>query len=950
MSYYYDELVALGQKTGKTLRQIAVDIGIPYSTVRKWKNRNPHDDSKPKINQYLAEHRDDSAPQVPLKIQSAHPDHITVLGTLVTVERDEDAIPKDFWAQLEDIYKLHDKGEENWKTESDDLKGIIRSIASSIGPRYVIHSPIQHGGVSVVIKVHDNELNITRALKFPRPIAAHLDLFINIVKGEIANLMEATHQNIIEIYDQGKVRHGGKEYPYYIMKYIDGATDALKYFLSSMRNSLELISVLRQLISAVCHLHSLNILHLDIKPENILIAPDGFAVLSDLGSARKTTGDPDEDMLIVATKGYIHPELIAKQWEATSDPNRIRGTIKRSQLHRKFDLYSLGKTVLTLLDTFDPVVTKRMPPYDRKYLHLMACRALDGRNAESKREKAMSLPRSAFDELKYQDAGQIQLDLMKFTGEYPITRVVPEIDLFCARTIQTTSKWKTALTDRLVNTINHPSLQRLTGISQLGLIIQIYPTATHTRLEHVLGTFTNVAQYINALYNDPINPLFKQIMTAKDIIAALLAGLCHDIGHYPLAHDLHEAIPEAFDHETISIDILSGKQNWLFGKSLRQIISHEWGIDPIVVSNVLSADPSDTSLPIKLRIIHTLIDGPIDADKLDYLTRDSLSLGVPYGNSFDLSRFLSSLTIVFKERENRLYVALGIHEKGKISAESIAFTRYALFGTVYWHHTSRASKSMLHRAVWETIPTKFSSVTGLRSLRNEFIQSFIQTEEPIAIPMRLGTPDEKPLESLTQILPSDRQALQWVYDRTSVPAKKLLYMLNKRELFKRVLVVSPVKNRRLWDMLLKYRRGSDPKNLIALENEIQKRIVDSVMKIDEPTRRQNSILTVDNTAQVIAMHEKKEIIITIDIPTGRPGSKIPLEYLPEADRQDVLQQWQLPNALEDSVIWVELHEKFLESVGKIRVFAHPEVSKVIQAALTRKQLEDILEASIQNLQ
>jgi len=151
-------------------------------------------------------------------------------------------------------------------------------------------------------------------------------------------------------------------------------------------------------------------------------------------------------------------------------------------------------------------------------------------------------------------------------------------------------------------------------------------------------------------------------------------------------------------------------------------------------------------------------------------------------------------------------------------------------------------------------------------------------------------------------------------------------------------------------MLLKHRGRSGLLRLIALENEIQKRIVDSVLKIDEPTRRQNSMLTQENTDKIIALHEKKEIFITIDIPIGRPGSKIPLEYLPEADRQDVLQQWRLPAALEDSIVWIELHEKFLESVGKIRLFGHPQVSQIIAAGINRKQLEDIIEASIQYLQ
>lgn len=949
MSYYFDKLVSLSKIMGRSLEKIAEDMRIPYSTVRKWKNRNPHNKYKGMINQYLTKNRSYLTPRIDHETDVGGPGDIVPPEISVDIEYDDDGVPEGFWDELEKIYKAYPHGEENWKKEITALKVIIKSIAAAIKPKYAIYYPIQHGGVSVVIKVRDKELNITRALKFSRPIADRQDLFIDIVRSEISHLMEATHPNIIEIYDHGKITYNNKEHPYYIMKYIDGASNGLEYFSAAKRNSLDLVTVLSQLISGIQHLHSLNIVHLDIKPENLLISPDGFAVLSDLGSARKITGD-DKDVLVIATKGYIHPELIKKRWEATSDPNRIRGTIKRSELHKKFDLYSLGQTILTLLGTFDPVVTERMPPYDRKYLHLMACRALDGRNAENATERAMSLPRTAFEELKYLTIEEINIDLMKLTGEYPIQRIIPEIDQFYSKTIQASSKWKTPFTNRLAKTINHPSLQRLTGISQLGLIIQIYPTATHTRFEHALGTFTNVAQYINALYNDPINPLFKQIMTGNDIIAALLAALCHDIGHYPLAHDLHEAIPEIFHHENISTDILSGKEDWLFGKSLREIISKEWGIDSTAVSDILNADPSDTDLPIKSRIMHTLTDGPIDADKLDYLIRDSVSLGVPYGSTIDLNRLLSCLTIIFKERENKLYVALGIHEKGKICAESIAFARYAMFGTVYWHHTSRASKSMLHRAIWETISTTYSSIAGSKTLRTEFIEHFIQTEKAVTIPMQFKGIDVQKLKLLTQVLPSDREVLQWIHDRTSKAGGKILHMINNRELFKRVLVISSSKNKRLWDMSLKYRRQSGPLELVALENEIQKRIVDSVLKIDDSKRRQNSILTQENTAQIVTLHENKEIFITIDIPVDRPGSKIPLEYLPEADRQDVLQQWRLPNALEDSIVWMELHDRFIESVGKVRLFGHPQVSRIIEAGISRKQLEDIIEASIQYLQ
>jgi HD superfamily phosphohydrolase len=336
-----------------------------------------------------------------------------------------------------------------------------------------------------------------------------------------------------------------------------------------------------------------------------------------------------------------------------------------------------------------------MPPYERKYLDLLACRALDGRNsAEDKLEMAMGLPKLAFEELKYKNVDQIYTDLTKLSGEWPISKIIPELDPHYHKTIQTTSRCKTPLTDRLIKIMGHPAIQRLSGISQLGLLVQVYPTATHSRLEHTLGVFTNIIQYIYALFNDPINPFFRQIMNEDDLNSMLVAALCHDIGHFPMAHDLHEAVPDIFNHEEIAILILKGKLKLPYENSLQDIIRKEWQVNPEDVINILSANPENIDQPIKIRILHTLLSGPIDADKLDYLLRDSSNLGVPYANIIDYNRLLSCLTIIFKELEQKLHVTLGIHEKGKIAAESIAFARYCMFGTVYWHHTARAMISM----------------------------------------------------------------------------------------------------------------------------------------------------------------------------------------------------------------------------------------------------------------
>ena len=92
------------------------------------------------------------------------------------------------------------------------------------------------------------------------------------------------HPNIIAIFQQGLVTTDGVEVPYYVMEYISGAQDAAEYF-SRLENSVDVINVLSQILNGLMHLHSIEILHGDVKLENVLVGQSGRAVISDLGSA-----------------------------------------------------------------------------------------------------------------------------------------------------------------------------------------------------------------------------------------------------------------------------------------------------------------------------------------------------------------------------------------------------------------------------------------------------------------------------------------------------------------------------------------------------------------------------------------------------------------------------------------------------------------------------------------
>ena len=87
-----------------------------------------------------------------------------------------------------------------------------------------------------------------------------------------------------------------------------------------------------------------------------------------------------------------------------------------------------------------------------------------------------------------------------------------------------------------------------------------------------------------------------------------------------------------------------------------------------------------------------MLSGPIDIDKMDYLFRDSLHAGVPYGRHFDQPRLIGSLCL------NASGDGLAISEKGKTAAELLVFARYVMFSEVYWHHGVRSATAMLQRA------------------------------------------------------------------------------------------------------------------------------------------------------------------------------------------------------------------------------------------------------------
>ena len=235
------------------------------------------------------------------------------------------------------------------------------------------------------------------------------------------------------------------------------------------------------------------------------------------------------------------------------------------------------------------------------------------------------------------------------------------------------------LTPRLRALVDTSEFRRLARISQLGLVSLVYPAAHHTRFEHALGVYRLALLCLRHLSHDP---RFAEAISRADGERLLVAALLHDLGHWPFCHPIEDIrLPGVPSHELFA-------NSFLLEGEIADALRADWQINPRDIVDLLSSKPRDRVG----RILTSLLSGPIDIDKMDYLARDSLHAGVPYGRNFDQNRLIGSLCL------NESGDALAITEKGKTAAEMMVFARYVMFSEVYWHHGVRSATAMLQRA------------------------------------------------------------------------------------------------------------------------------------------------------------------------------------------------------------------------------------------------------------
>lgn len=869
-------------------------------------------------------------------------------------------LDKAFFESLSKCYPDTNDGRKEYASELPVLKEALAAIESNISPTYKIVEPINRGGSSVVVKVSHSKTGIEYALKLPRPRG---EAYLDTVKQEMQHLIKIRHENIISIHYMDEVHVRKYSYPFFIMDYIEGAInlrECLESKIEQAKRSSDLPQITIWLAEKLCGiaaalelLHRLSIIHFDVKPGNIFVDTglNDRPVLADLGYAKSRT-DSEVEVIVGFTVFYAHPDLAAQYYKASSR-NRVTKPMIPKNFKFIWDIYALGKSILELLAVIDRAFPDTVG-YDTtfSYLHLAACRMLDGLNLSNEEilrlrgqqsrddpasyfETCQRLSRKEFSEdgIQYSSMSQIVRDLDKLNNSSSITYNVPELNFYFPHTIHISEHGPAPFTLRVKELVEHPVLSRLSEVPQLGLIRLIYPPATHTRLDHSIGTFRNACHYVQALYNDPYNPLFRQLLDSDDLKTILVASLLHDLGHFPFSHELEDLSP-TLAHSQITLSLLDNQATNSEGHTIKEIIEDSdrgWGIPIESIKEVLKPERREQLLStrnFKTRLLSSLINGPIDVDKTDYLMRDSYECRLPYGDLIDYDRLVRNLTIIMAV-DNRGYPdpQLGVYEKGQSAAEALTFARYLLYQALYWHHSARAIRVMLQQATMAALATRRGKGKGRKekTFNDEFIDLLGVNSDARKI-----TPDD---------------VLNLIVEWTDDSGKEIIDLLRKRKFYKRILTIHDERLRdepgeSTWEKLQRVRDRR------KLQDELHEKIkTEFINFISSGSYSKVSLLAENKTDFTMTILEKEKTIL-VDIPDPSYGAEKPLKIMPEPQRLQRNYQTRLVTSQRISEVWAGIHYMLMRIAAKSRIFCHPDARDTLMAALKPEDIKAILDGII----
>ncbi len=294
--------------------------------------------------------------------------------------------------------------------------------------------------------------------------------------------------------------------------------------------------------------------------------------------------------------------------------------------------------------------------------------------------------------------------------------------------------------------------QRLRHVKQLGLTDYVFPGAVHSRFLHALGVYHLVGRAITVLeQGGHLDPLTEDEVHELPLVR--LAALLHDVGHYAFSHTMEELGPGILPgaHEEVGA-------RYLTAPTMEGVFSRYGEGAAERVAEIIQGRSQHP--------LQGLVAGPCDLDKVDYLSRDALFCGVPYG-TVEVDHLLGAFTLG-RESAGAPW-ELAVAEKGFGTMEALLIAKYQMFRSVYWHHGVRAATAAF-----------------LRLIRTSLECGLLQTHELV------GPTDNELLALLTQRLDGS-----WEGDPSGAApapavsrAQGLLAALRHRRLPKRVIEIA----------------------------------------------------------------------------------------------------------------------------------------------------------------
>jgi uncharacterized protein len=350
------------------------------------------------------------------------------------------------------------------------------------------------------------------------------------------------------------------------------------------------------------------------------------------------------------------------------------------------------------------------------------------------------------------------------------------------------------LNDGEVAIIESVEFQRLRQIKQLGFSEFSFPGATHNRFLHSIGVSHVAGQVFDSIFR--AYPFTKISVKNRLRQTVKLAALLHDIGHGPLSHTTEQVMPqlsklnvEIYNQQNINQSRLANHEDYTIkfvtGSSIAQLIrEHFHDIQPeyvacLIDKNLHCDESYFTDGKINFRpILSQIVSSELDADRMDYLERDSYFCGINYGK-IDKDWLQQNLTLHIVN--NKAY--LGLNRRALYAFDDFLISRHHMYLMVYFHHKSIVYEEMLNRYLTSkdcsfVLPadineyisyTDYKLYEHLDTVDNQWAQRIAQ-RRPYRVSLELHNQESSRIETIQTLF--KKNDIDFIYSSSKVRLSK----------------------------------------------------------------------------------------------------------------------------------------------------------------------------------